>query len=1437
MRIKMFAKIITRMLKDFCFVLVFMASASAWSQWDLTHISADAGLSQHTVKTIIQDKKGFIWAGTYYGINRYDGYTFNQINYLSKPYGLSSNIIGKLLEDHDGYIWATTIDGGLNRIDPQTGEIKVFFNSEKILNDYGEITDIHQSESGVFMLDTNKGLIVFNVSKEGKLLFEKFINQLEGKDMETINLQDSPYNRHWILTHMDKIKLHEIAVRRNDGVVNLTETSLSDFGFPKGYAVDYIEYPKNTLWFISNHLELLKVQLNEALQVVDKQLINLSEKTNVNPSEKLKLCKDNGNGLWIGGYGNLLKYDLVSGNVTNLKELNALRNELNSRDIEDIFIDNANILWIGTLNKGLYKIDLENHTFYNAIDFSESHEQLKLQKYPIQALCEDEAGNIWMGYQNDGGIGIIKNADLKDKFQDFNTGYKTFNFLDLSESDQKANNIFDVKRISKGSNGWVWVGAKTGLTRMKFDVSTNAFKIKTFQNLKNSKGEIIKRPVFAIEEDSQGNVWVGYWNSGVLKLSFNENEELVETTSFNTITNDPKSLSNNYVRDILEDEKGNIWVGTIQGLNKLEHPNQGNTIFRQFLNNPNDANSLSNNYVLDVFEAKDGKIYVGTLGGGLNAIEEMPNNEIKFQHYTESDGLSSNVVYQIKEDWQGNIWLMHINEISKLDPISGTITTFEKKDGFRVNEFKENAMIFSENGKMLCGGENGFTFFEPNNLSVNDYKPNIEITDFKLFNTSVQPLETYNDKTILTKSISETESIELPYNLNAIEFQFSSLHYSNPSKNQYKYMLEGYDKGWQYSKGNDRRFASFTNLAPGDYTFKVFGSNSSGVWSDQPKTIAVTINPPWYLTIWSIIAFSVLALLIIYGLAKFRLHQIHLKNKLDLENAIHEKSEEMNQMKLQFFTNISHELRTPLTLIIGPLQQIMNGNVSVKDVGKLNAIMYKNSNRLLKLINQLLDFRKAESGRLNLVVQNGELVSFVGDIFEAFEEIAVEKDIRFLYVTEEKSMRGVYDNDKIEKILYNLLSNAFKFTPKGKSITVGLSKKMVDGLEHAEIKVVDYGIGIPEKELDSIFERFYQSKNEHEAFTVGSGLGLAYVKHLVEIHKGEIDIESKLHEGTTCTVTFPIARNAFSDTSIIEEQPRNYDFKYTKVGVEVIKERIMTPKNEEHKPVELNNDAPLLLLVEDNPDLLEYMQTYFSAYYRVMTATNGKEGLELAKEHAPSFIVSDLMMPILDGIEMCKAIKTDVNTSHIPVIILTAKAGLENEKEGLETGADEFVLKPFSIEVLKLRLDNILRTKQRWIEKFKNNPTSASWKELSNKLDQKFMKQATQVVKNNIDDPLYSVETFAVDMALSRSALFKKIKSITGQSTSEFIRTIRLNKASKLLVSGKYSITEVIYMVGFSDPKYFRTCFKKQFGSTPSSYLNNFKQQSKEPNENEATYN
>ncbi|WP_418263628.1 hybrid sensor histidine kinase/response regulator transcription factor [Flavobacterium faecale] len=1405
-----------------CFFVSFflILSLSMFSQWRLNKIAGEEGLSHNSVTSIIQDKNGYLWFGTLNGVNKYDGYLMKYYNYTLKGNGLSSNVIYKLYEDKEGCIWVGTALG-LNRINPNTGKVDVYFKSDQDPK-YSSKTSVHQAKSGVFFINDIRGIKLFEIDALGKLKYDFLVKKHKDIDLNIEHVIPSLNGKYWFLTPSGKVKLHQLDITKVDGkpkiIVNATdfeEPILTD----GSTILNVLEYPKNTIWIINSNLELLKVKLNNNLKVIETKKILLSSSISDNQSKEqrvLNMCSDNRGRIWISGNKVLLNYDIESGEINNLFRNNQLKDILGNLDIRKILIDNSNVLWLCTLDFGLYKMDLDSHTFYNSNEYLNPKEFTEFFSSPIVSMCEDKKGDFWLGTREGRIVALDKNV-LKDNLKSKLKSPVVFNYSVSRKDEEKIFQIPEVKRLICDREGNIWVGALNGLYKIEYNEALKAFKIK------DNLGSFSKNRVFAIEEDRNGNIWFGAWEKGLVKIAFDKLNNSYNTVKYSASDKDSKSLSNNNITDIVEDNQGALWIGTINGLNKLRRSPNGVTIFEKFYNNIKDRNSLSNNHILDIFQAKNGDLYVSTYGGGLNRITYTDKGKVKFTHYTVENGLPNDVISQIREDFQGNIWLMHIREISKLNPSNGNIIYFEKKDGFNVGQFMGNAMEFTSSGLMLCGGINGFTFFQPNNVTVNTHKPHLAITDFKLFNESVVVNQEIDGRVILNNAINQTDKIVLPYNLNSFEFVFSSMHFSNPPKNRYKFILEGFEDKQQTSIGLERKFASYTNVPPGDYTFKVYGSNSAGIWSDVPKEIKITITPPWYLTTVAILFFIGILLVIIYAVFKVRLSQINLKNQLKLESELYQKSEEINQMKLSFFTNISHELRTPLTLIIGPLEQIMKGSTDAKYLQRLNSIMYKNSTRLLRLINQLLEFRKAESSNINLIVEHGNLVDFLEEIHHAFEEIAIERNVSFAFVKGENNVDAWFDNDKIEKIVYNLLSNAFKFTPSYKKIELILETETKGNTEYAIIKVVDEGIGIDKEDIVSVFERFYQVKKESNAIQAGSGLGLAYTKRLVEIHKGNIDIQSTIEKGTTFTISIPISKKVYEEDSILENQPKQYNFSFIKNEIKDFKD-ILSESSNIVKTVKHKKEIQTILIVEDNKDLREYLFGYFQNYYNVLTANNGEEGLSTALEMGPDLIISDLMMPKLNGIEMCKKIKNDMTTSHIPVIILTAKAGIENEKEGLETGADEFVLKPFNVELLKLRVRNILKTKQQWAEKFKTKPSSSTWKELSNKLDKEFLEKTIEIINKNMDNPEYSVEKFSLDVGMSRSVLFNKIKSITGESTSEFIRIIRIKHAASLIISGRYSITEVVFMVGFSDPKYFRTCFKKQFGKTPSEYLKSFKE-------------
>jgi len=1416
-----------KILKNCYFISFFclLLSLSTYSQWRLNHIGGDEGLSHNRVSSIVQDKQGYLWFGTYNGVNKYDGYTMKKYNYAVNSLGLTSNIVQGLFEDKDGFIWVPT-PSGLNRIDTGTDKINTYFkgdNREEPLR----LNNIHQSKSGTFVAKTPEGIKLFEVDKQGQLEYDVFLKNEKDLGVNIKKLTPGLDGKFWFVTSSGKVKLYQLDIVKEGGIpkLKIDATNYRKSLFSQGITVlDILEYPKNTIWIINNRLQLLKIKLNNDLKVIASKKIDLGASINKETQRvqgRIDMIVDDQKRLWFGGNKLLLSYHMESGEVVNFTRDTEVKKEIGDKYMQRLFIDNSNVLWIGTANHGLYKLDLDSHTFYNSNEFLNLKNASSLFKSPIITMSEVQKGDIWFGTQ-DGDIIALGDIKLENNSNNRPNSTLVYNYSQRENNSQKPKFTGGITRLMKGKDGVVWVGTTSGLRKIEFNDASSSYKINTLDELRDNSENPINNRVFAIEEDRYGSVWFGSWGAGLVQITFDKNKEIYQTSNYNTSSTEFSSISNNNIRDILEDRHGDLWVGTSNGLNRIKYTESEILSIEKFYSSETDAKSLSNDHILDIYQAKSGVLYIGTSGGGLNRLNYSNSGNLGFMHYTVENGLPSNVIYQIREDSEGNIWLMHARKISKLTPSTGEIIYFDKGDGFDVDEFRDSAMTFTSSGIMFCGGVNGFTFFQPNNIRVNTRKPQMTISDFKLFNESIKVGEKIDDRVILEKDINEIEEIELSHNLNSFEFVFSSMHFSNPEKNKYKFILEGFEDKPQVSVGKERRFASYTNIPPGEYIFKASGSNSSEVWSDT-KYIKVTITPPWYLTPIAILFFIITAILVVYIGFRIRWNQIKLKNDLKLESALHEKSVEINQMKLRFFTNISHELRTPLTLIIGPLQQIMEGSNDAEYLQRLNSIMYKNSMRLLRLINQLLDFRKVESGTVSLIVEEGDLARFVREIYNSFKEIADERQIEFKFKSYQNTIRGWFDNDKLEKILYNLLSNAFKFTPTNRKIEIIIKKENINNKEYVVIKVVDEGIGIESNELPSIFERFYQSKNEKDTLQTGTGLGLAYTKRLVEIHKGTIEISSILNKGTILTVSLPLSKTAYEDIAILEIQPKQYNFDFVKKEVKSLKDATrMFPKtvlNVNHPP-----ETPTVLIVEDNLDLQEYLSNYFKNYYHVLSALNGEEGLRMALENNPDLIISDLMMRKMNGIEMCKIIKNDIKTSHIPVIILTAKSGLENEKEGLETGADEFVLKPFNIEVLKLRVANILKTKKQWAVKFKTKPTSSTWKELSSKLDKDFLKKSLKIIKINIDKTDYTVEQFALDIGMSRSALHKKIKSITGQSTTEFIRTIRIKRASALMKTGKFSITEITFMVGFSDIKYFRACFKKQFKQTPTEFIKNYKE-------------
>jgi signal transduction histidine kinase/AraC-like DNA-binding protein len=853
------------------------------------------------------------------------------------------------------------------------------------------------------------------------------------------------------------------------------------------------------------------------------------------------------------------------------------------------------------------------------------------------------------------------------------------------------------------------------------------------------------------------------------------------------------------------------------GLNKLDKKEEK---FYRYKYNPNNPNSLSINHVSTIYPAKNGVLWVGTEGGGLNKLVPGDNEESPptFIHYKEKDGLSSNIINGLLEDNHHNLWISTHNGLSKFNPdavddngvaLPSAFKNYYVQDGFQDNTYL-GAHFKNSKGEMFFGGINGFNVFYPDSLKENLTIPDVVITDFKVLN------EDYK----LDTSITEINQIVLSYNENFLSFDFAVLDYTAPQKNNYAYKLDGLDKDWNYV--DNRNFAHYTNLSSGEYTFRVKGSNNDGVWNEEGASIKIIILPPLWNTWWAYSLYLLFVLGLLYSIRRYELNRTHLKNQHKLDEVKLKEQEKTDKMKSRFFANISHEFRTPLTLIFGPAEDVLE-KTKEPDTKQSVGNIKRNASKLYSLVNQLLDLSKLEAGKMNLETSEQNVIPLLKGLVLSFTSLAERKKITLKFNTIEKNLNVYIDKDKVEKIITNLLSNAFKFTPEGGKVDFTVEKLIKD----VEIRITDTGVGIPKERIDNIFDRFYQVDGSHTRENEGTGIGLALAKELVELHKGKIQVESKVGEGSTFTILLPLGKEHLKAEEIVEKEIGEETTK-TIEETELIPE---TEKSEEKDDIDLLLETglsadqagkPLLLIVEDNSDVRNYIISHLEKDYGIQEAIDGEDGFNKSIAQIPDLIVSDVMMPKMDGFELCERLKTDERTSHIPVILLTAKATSKDKIEGYETGADDYIMKPFDAKELKVRIKNLIDQRKKLRDHFlKEGIFNLDNKNIIS-IDKKFLEKVVKIINEHLSDSLFGVESFASELAIGRTSLHKKVVALVGEPPGELIKRIRLSKAGMLLKNKTGNISEIALEVGFNNPAYFSECFKKQFGVTPSQYQRNF---------------
>lgn len=1381
------------------------------------HITVEQGLSNNWIRCIIQDKLGFLWIGTYDGLCRYDGYKFTIFrNDPDDTTSLSSNWITGLYEDSSGDLWISTMGGGLNKFDRAKEQfIPISANIYKKL--------MWQGNSAITM----KQVAEYQYKNQHVLWIGSWIGLLK-LDLESQKITHYPHTSQTApFAH-----IQTVAVDKSGMVwIGSLSDGLHKFNPLTGQFIHYLHNP--------------------------------ADKYSLSNNEIFSLIFDHSGTLWIAtDGGGLNRYDAEKDQFISYKHDPEDSQSISSNNLISLYEDYSGLLWVGTSDKGLNIFDRKTKTFRHfSHDFNDP---TSLINNTVWWIFEDRSGLLWIGTKD----GLDKIVPRKNQFSDYKHIPNNPNSLD----DGYANTICISNRKHKEI---LWIGTRKGLNKIDLKTAKYTHYINDPADANSVPGNIIT----SIFEDLSGIIWLGTFNNGLIKFDPQKGQ-------FKRHINEPEnpnSIVSNNVLSIYEDKQGMLWIGIHKGglemfdsqkeiftlvfkeaaLHMLEDIfgdlwvaawpglkkyERKNSTFLTYLRNMEAANFPElnrTNFILEPHYSESDYLWTATYSG----LNQFDRGSGKFITYTITDGLPSNVINAILEDTQGNLWLSTNNGLSRFNIKNKSIKNFDVNDGLLANQFSSGACAQSKEGEMFFCSSKGVNAFYPSKIIDNTHIPEIVISDFKLFNKSVglkkDSKKPGSDVLLLNQHISLTNEITLSYEQNVFSFEFTALDFQIPIKNRYAYKMYGFDPDWVYTDAS-LRFATYMNLDPGEYTFRVKGSNNDGIWNEAGTSIKIIIAPPWWQSRFVYILYFVFFITFIVGIRRYQTNRLKMKNDLEMEHFEAEKLREVDHMKSRFFANISHEFRTPLTLIEGPVRQILAGEFTGNLKKQYNMIL-RNSNRLLRLVNQILDLSKLDAGNMKLKVRLTNFTPFIKGIIQPFISLAERKKISLRFKANHKLLCGYIDRDKLEKIITNLLSNAFKNTPEKGAIKVIASFETARSMaiqpflrassvrkgtpdKYLMIRINNSGHGIPEEQLAKVFDRYYQAdetinitgfqfdKNQgaktawiNHLYSAGqseTGIGLALTRELTEIHYGWIEVESKVAHYISFSVYLPVNKEFFSRDEIYDGD--NSD------SPDLIEREAQTVHTA--LPLSASYEQPLLLLVEDNADITTYISATLMKCFRIICAENGQCGLEKAIKKVPDIIISDVMMPVMDGFELCQKIKDDQRTSHIPLILLTAKADFNSAIEGLEFGADDYVTKPFDARVLCARCLNLIEQRKKLREKFTKmieiNPSEIA----ASSKDEQFLKRLLDVFEKHVAESDFSTEDFAIEIGMSRSNLHRKLRALTNQPAHEFLRNLRLKRAAQLLKKSVGTVSEVAYAVGFNNPSHFSNIFRRQFGYTPSEF-------------------
>lgn len=1388
----------------------------------VSEYSTENGLSHNTVFCSLKDNDGLMWFGTWYGLTYFDAAKFKSFNTINdNNTDIPPHKVQNIIEAKDGNLWVKTIDHKLYLFD-KTNELfyDVFNEIKKKYSVSPKIIKIQKADDGnLLLLTKDRDLLIAQSKGNGivaiTLLYDsqirrdqKFTNNLlvENKDylnwigldfkiisckkgtslkskpsdffIRKITLENgqefsSSYALNNVLWLGDN-KGNLFKINSKDGTV-IKKTLLA------GAIIQNIIVSNNNTLFVSlgkngvyefdertsNFTKILPLGnltiTSSYIDSYDKLWLETTQSSYIyydpfNGTSKqillpegkvrkeIKLIDGKELGMFfLSTSGDITWFDRTNLSVSILNNQSDLTKNGEKKVFFDVLLDKDNILWLSSTTNGVCRISFpkKQFTLFNLPSSAINDDAIK-------AISQSRNGDIWVSTRQAEVFKLDKNGAIKQLFSAGN------------------NSIGSVYHIMEDHKGNLWFSTKgNGLVFAEINpLSPTGYNFTRFVTDEKNPFSISGNDIYYTYEDTKHRIWIAAFGGGI-NLITQENGKIQFKNKFNSFSNYPKYGLYMEARNIVEDKEGRIWIGTSDGLMSLDgqFKNPDETNFEIYRNGKLGSN-VSDNDIYSIYKDANSQIWFSAFGGGLNKITEYDKKEKRpiFKSYGQKEGLNSDVILSIVEDNQNNLWLATENAISRFDKQKETFRNFDQYDGLMKIQMEEESAVKLNSGNLWFGSRRGILIFNPQKIETYNFEYKTFIVDFKVSN---RDLDSFKDNPILKESIRYAKQITLKHNQSTFLIEFAALNYYNQSSISYKYILEGFEKEWHFNGKN--RIASYPNIPSGKYTFRVQAIDEANPSLISESILKIRILPPWWRSWWANIFYFILTLILIYFIIRGVLFYIKLKNEMYVEQRV-------SELKIRFFTNISHELRTPLTLIMGPIHELKEKQTLTEKGQQYVSLIEKNANQMLQLVNQILDFRKIQNGKMILHVAQLDLNSLVESFNKEFNILAEENGIHFSLRLSHQNILLWADKEKLEIAIRNLLSNAFKFTHKGGKVT--LSTHLSEDKKHCIIGVNDTGVGIPQNKLTEIFDRFFQGENAKNVQYPGTGIGLALSKEIVNMHQGEIHVESKQNKGSTFSIELPLDKDHFN--------PKEVNFYVSDTVSEKIDEKSEMEKTPDETQENTKN-LPILLVVEDNKDLCTLLQLQLEDRYKVYTATNGVEGLKKVYQHHPDIVVSDLMMPEMNGMELLDKMRNDFQISHIPIVILTAKSNEEAKIEAIGKGANAYITKPFNKEHLIVTIEQLLTDRKVfhnkiWNEEKPEKPRETdTYESYLEKKDLQFIEKIHQIIDENIDNSDFNVDSIADTLGISRSAFFKKLKSLTGLAPVDMIKEVRLTKSIELL--------------------------------------------------------